>query len=86
MVEELLSVSAPKHSHSIQKIHGQIMERDVFGLMSKAIKTANPPHAVIADSKLFRPENSNKPGEISICRRHRSEMNSTTPCATGAER
>ena len=45
------------------------MERDVFRLMSKAVKTANPPHAVIADSKLFRPENSNKPDEISICRR-----------------
>ena len=44
------------------------MERDVFRLMSKAVKTANPPHAVIADSKLFRPENSNKPDEISICR------------------
>jgi aspartyl-tRNA synthetase len=50
MAEELLSVSAPKQSHSVQKIHGQIMEHDVFGLMNKAIKTGNPPHAGIADS------------------------------------
>jgi hypothetical protein len=34
------------------------MEHDVFGLMNKAIKTGNPPHAGIADSKLFGPVNS----------------------------
>jgi hypothetical protein len=81
MVEQLLSVAPPKQSHAIQKIHGQIMEHAVLGAMNKSIKSANPPHAVIAHSKSFRLENSNKPDEISICRRSmfRDEFDHTMP-------